>query len=72
MPAALRDCATFHNEDLIALDDGLKSMGDENDRPLSLQCIERRDEMLLVLGVERAGGLIEDEKRRPGQQRARD
>ena len=70
--AALGDPAALHHEDLIARRHGGESMADEDDRPCPLERLERLDHAPLVLGVEGARRLVEDDDGRLAEERARD
>src|SRR4051812_34560487 len=62
--ALLDDGSGLHDEDAIAVHDRLEAVRDQDDGSDALQPVEGLDEMLLVLGIERAGRLVEDQERR--------
>src|SRR3954470_11585799 len=70
--AALDDPAVVEHHDLVGVPDRRQAVGDRDRGPALRQPVERRLHVALGLGVERAGGLVEDQHRRVAQDRARD
>ena len=58
---ALNDAPIFHQEDQVGPADGREPMSDHEGRPPCEQGGHRRLNELLALGVQVAGGLVEDE-----------
>jgi hypothetical protein len=70
--AALHHPALLQHEDLVGRADGAEAVRDDERRAPAAQPRERLLDERLALRVERAGGLVEDEDARVGQQRAGD
>src|SRR5512136_1951620 len=52
MAAALDDVASLHDENAVAVDDGIEPVRDEHDRALTFQAMQRLDQQRLVLRIE--------------------
>src|SRR5215218_6241363 len=68
----LDDAPGRHHEDAVAMDHRFEAVGDEHDRAATAKREKRLDEAPLVLGVEGARRLVEDQERRPAQERPGD
>ena len=63
MPAFLDDAALVHHEDAVRLLHGGEAMGDDQRRP-AFMTLQRTLNQGLVLGIERARRLVEQQDRR--------
>lgn len=72
MVALLDDVPVLHHHDDVGVADRRKPMCDHETRAVGAQVGHRLLDEQLGAGVHRAGGLVEDEDRRLGQERARD
>ena len=70
--AALDQAAVVEDHDLLGVADGREPVGDRDRGPALRQLVERGLHRPLGLGVQRAGGLVEDEHGRVAQDRAGD
>ena len=70
--ASLHDPALVQHDDLVGVAHGGEAVGDHQHGALAHQPVDRLLHQPLGFGVERAGGLVEDEDRRVAQQRAGD
>jgi hypothetical protein len=68
MGAPLDNAAGLHHEDLIAGRDALQPMGHKHNRAPAFEGAQRLQQKVLVVRIKRACGLIQDQKRRSGQQ----
>ena len=68
MGAALADPAVGQDQDLVGMGDRAQAVGDDEARPALHQVAEARLDQPFALGVEVAGGLVEDEDPRVGIQ----
>ena len=71
MPALVDELALVEDDDAVGLQHGGEQLAITSEvRPH--QALQRHLHQPLVLGVERAGGLVEEQERRVAQDRARD
>ena len=70
--AALHHPARVEHDDLVRVAHGGEPVSDHQHRPLRHEPVDRLLHQPLGLGVERAGGLVEDEDRRVAEERPRD
>ena len=70
--AALDDAAVFHQQDQVGAADGGEAVGDDERGAAGQERGHRGLDELLAFGVEVAGGFVEDEDLRRGQDRAGD
>ena len=64
MVAALDDAAAVEHQDLVGVDHGRQAVGDDQGGALGRDLVEARLDLALGLGVERRGGLVEDQDAR--------
>src|SRR5271154_6227061 len=72
MRAAFDDLALFHNQDLLSASDGGKPMRNHEGGTALHQVAQAILDHCLRFGVERTGGLVEDEDARVGEDGAGD
>ena len=70
--ALLGDDPAVHDQDPVGPRDRREPVGDDEDRATGHQVVERGLHEALALGVERAGGLVEDQDRRVAEDRPGD
>lgn len=71
MGATFRHAPRLQHNNLVGIDDGGKTVGDDDACPLFGDLLQRRLNLGLGAAVELAGRFIEDQDRRVFQQRAR-
>ena len=67
MGAFLDDAAVLHDQDAVGLEHGRQPMRDDQRGAALHQLLQRRLHQRLALGVERRGGLVEQQDRRVAQ-----
>ena len=72
MRAAFHDAAGVEHHDLVGAAHGGEAVRDDQHRPVAHQLLDGLLHQPLALGVERAGGLVEDQDGRVAEQRPRD
>src|SRR6185312_16986004 len=72
MGAALDDAAGFDHEDLLSGADGGEAMGDDERGAAAEQMGQALLNQRFGFGIEAAGGLVQNQDGRVGEQRARD
>ena len=68
----VHDLALFQHQDLVAFGERRQAVGDDHHGPAARDAQQVGVDQRLALGIERAGGLVEDQDARIGDQRARD
>ena len=72
MRAALDDAAPLQDEDLVGVPDGAQALGDDEGGPPGHQGAQRLLDLLLGLGVDARGGVVQDQDARVEEERAGD
>ena len=72
MRALFHDGAVFHDEDEVSIANGGQAVGNDEGGAVCAQRVHRLLDEDLGTGIDRRGGLIEDEQRGLGQERAGD
>ncbi len=70
MAALLHEPPLLHHEDAVGAHHARKAMRDENGRAPFGEALERFAQGFLALGIERGGGLVEQQDRRVAQEGA--
>jgi hypothetical protein len=70
--AGFDNTSTLQHNDLVSVTDCRESVGDRNDRQLTVHFLDRLLDSVLILGVQTAGCFVQDQngraaKKRPGQ-----
>ena len=66
MAAALDDLAVFQHQNGVGVADGGEPVGDDKDRPAAHQAVQTPFDELFRAGVNRRGGLVQNQHRRFG------
>src|SRR3954462_2639927 len=71
VPAALDDLAGLDHQDGVGVHDRVEAVGDDEGRAVLAEVLDRLLDLALGFGIERRGGLVEQDDRRVADQRAR-